>query len=403
VTSPSAILTEGDAADVIVRGLQPTEPGRGSVGLEVEWIVVDPSDPARPVTGDEVLAATAGPMPAGGRLGVEPGGQLELDTERHIDAASALAAVSADEDVLHRRLERAGLRLLSTGFDPFRPPLRSLDLPRYRAMEAALDARGPQGRMMMCSTAALQVNIDFGRVPAETWERASLVAPVLAAAFANSPGRSADGTAVASVRSTIWAAIDPTRTRAVPVKPDGAWVDYALDANLLFIRDGDDAHPMADPFTLREWINSGHHLGFPDAGDVAEHLTTLFPPVRPRGWLECRFFDALGPEERSVAVLAIVALAGDGPSVDEVRTACGGIEDPWSLVPYGTSDPAMRRAAGRCMQLAADVLDADRPGSSAPIRVWAAGRDATGWKSDVTVPDLQSLARTLGRTEQEIP
>lgn len=171
--------------------------------------MVDRSDPTRPVAGGEVLAAAAGPLPGGGTVGAEPGGQLELTTERLPDARTALDAADADEDELRRRLAVAGLVLVATGMDPWRLPRRSLDLPRYRAMEAAFDARGPAGRVMMCSTAALQVNLDFGADPVATCSRAALVAPVLAAAFANSPRLAPDGTVIASARALVWAAVDP--------------------------------------------------------------------------------------------------------------------------------------------------------------------------------------------------
>jgi len=140
--TPSPTLSSEAAAAVIARALCPAGPVRGSVGLEVEWIVVDPDDPARQVPADEVLAAAAGPLPAGGQVGTEPGGQLELTSARYADALAALAAVDADEETLRRRLRASGLALVATGVDPFRPPHRSVDLPRYRAMEAAFDSRG---------------------------------------------------------------------------------------------------------------------------------------------------------------------------------------------------------------------------------------------------------------------
>jgi len=396
VTTPSPTLTEADVVDSVSRALRPSVPGRGTVGLEVEWIVVDGSNPSRVVTGDEVLAAAGGALPGGGGIGVEPGGQLELTTLRHADAWRALEAAATDEVVLRERAGQVGLRLLATGIDPFRAPHRSLDLPRYRAMEAAFDARGPEGRLMMCSTAALQVNVDFGVQPLATWERAARVAPVLAAAFANSPRTEADGSSTASARSAVWAAIDRSRTRPVPVGPAEAWAAYALDADVLFIREGDAAHPVGPSFSLRRWITDGHPLGFPDGDDVAEHLTTLFPPVRPRGWLECRFLDALEADDRLVAVLTLAALVGDDTPLDAVRAACAPVADPWPLVPTGTADPGMRRAAEQCMDLAAEVLERQRPGASTPVRWWTDRRRATAWEP--TAPDLQSLV-TL---EQEI-
>ena len=408
MTTSTQSMTVTDAVEQITAGVRPTDSGRGTVGLEIEWIVVDPVHPTRPVGVDEVLAAADGPLPSDGVITVEPGGQLELSTTRQPDAWSALDAAAADEAVLQRRVTRAGLRLLATGLDPFRPPMRSLDLPRYRAMAAAFEGRWPAGAVMMCSTASLQVNVDFGAVPADTWQRAAWVAPVLAAAFANSPGPALDGTPAASARAAVWATLDKSRTAPVSGSTPTAnsadhgweheWAEYALDANVCFIRTGDDVDAVTTPFTLRQWITQGHRIGFPGSSDVAEHLTTLWPPVRPRQWLECRFFDALPPVDRTVAVLALVALVSDGAPVDEIRRACSGIDDPWSLVASGTAAPQMAHAAERCLELACDLLDAERPGSSIPIRSWTSRRASTGWVPNTTAPDLQSL----DRIEQEI-
>ena len=410
MTTSTQSMTVADAIEQITAGVRPTDAGRGTVGLEIEWIVIDPVHPTRPVGAEEVLAAADGPLPREGALTVEPGGQLELSTTRQPEAWSALDAAAADEAVLQRRMTRAGLRLLATGLDPFRPPVRSLDLPRYRAMAAAFEGRWPAGTVMMCSTASLQVNVDFGAVPADTWQRAAWVAPVLAAAFANSPGPAMDGTPAASARSTVWTMIDPSRTAPVsgPTSTSTAngaalgweheWAEYALEANVVFIRTGDDVEAVTEPFTLRQWITQGHRIGFPGPSDVTEHLTTLWPPVRPRQWLECRFFDALPPVDRTVAVLALVALVSDGAPIDEIRRACSGIDDPWSLVASGTASAPMARAGERCLDLACDLLDAERPGSSIPVRSWTSRRASAGWVPDTTAPDLQSL----DRIEQEI-
>ena len=386
--TPSPTLTLEDVVAVIGRALAPRAPARGSVGLEAEWIVVDPADRHRPVPGEEVLDAVAGPLPAGGSVGVEPGGQLELTTGLHGDPWEATAAADRDEAELRRRCRSAGLTLVATGVDPFRPPHRSSDRPRYRTMEAAFDARGPAGRVMMCSTAALQVNLDFGSDPKATFARATLVAPVLAAAFANSPRIAPDGTVVASARSLVWAAIDPGRTGPVPV--DG-WADYALAADVLYIGDAGDAVPVVPPVPFARWATGGHPLGWPDEDDVAEHLTTLFPPVRPRGWLECRFLDALPADDRRVAVPALWALVGDGTDLDTLADACAGPDDPWALVAGGLADPSMRTAAESCLALAAELLDRHRPGGGGALRVWTDRRRASRWSP--TPVDLQSLDR----------
>src|SRR5205085_3846560 len=114
--------------------------------------------------------------------------------------------------------------------------------------------------------------------------------PALAAAFANSPVVCGAAAGWRSTRLRTWWAVDPGRTRAVVgADPETAWVDYALDAGVMLIRESEDRFvPIVRPFPLRAWIEQGHELGCPTADDVASHLTTLFPPIRPRRCLELR-------------------------------------------------------------------------------------------------------------------
>ena len=156
---------------------------------------------------------------------------------------------------------------------------------------------------MMRNTASVQVNLDLGAPePRSTsrWRRAHDLGPVLAAAFANSPfdvrGRT-DRLAVdpprgLAARSTRAAPLGvrapaPTRGRRGPT--------YALDAPVMMIRVERRRHvPVARRRSRsRAWIDDGHELGWPTIDDFEYHLTTLFPPVRPRGWLELRMIDAL--------------------------------------------------------------------------------------------------------------
>ena len=89
--------------------------------------------------------------------------------------------------MLANRFADHGLALVPLGLDPIREPVRTLDVERYQDMERHFLDVSPSGVRMMNLTASLQLNIDFGPEPARTWQRANAVAPLLAAAFANSP------------------------------------------------------------------------------------------------------------------------------------------------------------------------------------------------------------------------
>ena len=178
-------------------------------------------------------------------------------------------------------LARAGIVLDASPVDSRTPDEVPLQLTsaRYAAMQAHFDTLGPAGRRMMRCTASTQVCLDWwpGRAGLEQWRVLNLAGPHLAAGFARSVGPDS--------RLSTWLAVDPDRT--------------AFDDRLL--RGGDPVAAYAD-FARGATAFTG-----PD-----EHLSTLFPPVRPRGrYLEVRFLD-VQPEERVAEVVgALTALMYD--------------------------------------------------------------------------------------------
>ena len=126
-----------------------------------------------------------------------------------------------------------------------------------------------------------------------------MAGPTLVAAFANSP---APGWK--SARMGWWMAMDPQYT----VSP-ADWATQVLDAPVMLIRVADDDfRAMPATRSFRQWITDGHPLGFPTEDDLAYHVTTLFPPVRCRGWLELRMLDALPSPWWEVATAVTVAI-----------------------------------------------------------------------------------------------
>lgn len=285
-------------------------------------------------------ALAALPMPGGSRITFEPGGQVELSGPPCPDVGAAIAAMSADIAALGAHVE-----LVARGIDE-RPPTRVVHSPRYDAMEQFFDADGPAGRRMMCSTASMQVNLDLG--PPERWDLAHRVSPVLAAAFANSAGQG--GTR--STRLATWWAIDPTRTSPCT----GGWADYALDARVMVIR-SDDYVAVTTPLTFRQWIERGHGLGWPHEDDLDYHLTTLFPPVRARGWLELRILDTLPDPWWRVAAAVTTALIEDEAAAATAFAAAAPVQGLWrEASEHGLAHPALAEAARACFSAAVDAL-----------------------------------------------
>ncbi|GAA4610459.1 ergothioneine biosynthesis glutamate--cysteine ligase EgtA [Actinoallomurus liliacearum] len=319
----------------------------GLVGAETEWFVIDRNAPSRPALLPHVQAVmeAAGPPPAGSRITYEPGGQLELSSPPRPGPAAACAAVARDIAHVTAHLAKEDLILDGRGADS-RPPVFQATEGRYRCMREYF---GEYGLRMMCGTASLQVCLDIGadaEDAARRWRLAHALGPVLVAAFANSPGPSAR-----SRRQIVWERLDPGRTAAVGGDdPVEAWVRYALDAQVMLIRDGWVAAPG---MTFREWMATGR----PDLGDLAYHLSTLFPPVRPQGWLELRMIDALPEPYWPVPVAVAAALLDDPVAADLATEAAAPARDRWRQAARDAlTDPVLARAARRCFAAALDAL-----------------------------------------------
>ncbi len=351
-------LSTGDAQQIIRHEGCTVPDGPPKIGLELEWLTWASDDPRRRVTPAEIDSALdrTRPLPHGGRVTVEPGGQVELSSPPQPSLEEALGTTAADAVILRAALAASGIRTESRGLDSFRPPRRVLREPRYEAMERYFDAAGPAGRTMMCATASLQLNIDVACDPDATWQLAHDIGPVLGAAFANSAGPGCR-----SQRLRTWAAIDPGRTAPVGGSASGpAWAEYALAAPVMLFRPGpaDEATRAVDaPLSMARWLAAGHRGLWPTEDDVAYHLTTLFPPVRPRGWLELRMIDALPDPWWQVATAVAVALLHDADARAAAAHACVGTAGRWEqAATHGLADPALAAAAERCFEAALEAL-----------------------------------------------
>lgn len=310
-------------------------------------------------------------LPEGGHLTFEPGAQVEHSTRPHDTAAGALDDVETTVRLLLGALEPAGLTLASLGIDLWHDVdqiPQQLDAPRYRCMAAYFDARGPWGKVMMRHTAGLQANLDLGppATARERYEVLNLASPLITATFATSPE---DGHA--SRRARAWQELDPTRTgfprgllEADGADPGAQYAEFALDADVLLFRSQDEAR-LADAFPgqpglrFRTWIEEGHPShGWPTAQDLGYHLSTLFPEVRLRNFLEVRSCDALPSRWRAVPVVLQSALAYDAgarrAALEILRPVRPRLPELWRRAARaGLSDPEL---AGLARELWSAVL-----------------------------------------------
>lgn len=353
------------------------------LGVEIEYTVHDAHDPAKPLEPDR-LADALGPhtprtlrpgseaaaLPGGSSLTLEPGCQVEISTAPQ-DSLRALAAVaSTDLCYLTDLLALAGLRLGTQGIDPVRGPKRLLPTERYAAMERRFAPMGPGGLTMMCSTAALQVCVDIGErsQSAARWAAAHALGPVLLALFANSRRHAGRDTGLASAR---WQAVMDTenaRTYAQgPVDdPAQAWARRVLDTPLMVLPREEGPWDAPEGVTFADWVERrGRAAGLPAPtfADLDYHLTTLFTPVRPHGYLEIRYLDAQPPGTWLHPVALLSALLERSSTVDKVLEVCEPVAGRWSeAARAGLADNAIAATAEAVAEIGiAELSKADLP------------------------------------------
>jgi glutamate--cysteine ligase len=249
----------------------------------------------------------------------EPGGQLEISSRAYRSGSALASMLRETVQRVRNTLAPSGIRLDTIGIDPFhdaRSIPQQLPVPRYRAMTDYFERIGPYGIRMMRQTAAIQVSVDRGSHPAARWRLLNDLAPYLIAIFANSPRYQDRETGHQSYRAHCWRMLDASRTGvfADDADPAGAYARFALSAGDMLRTDEHGA-----------W--RAHGLWPMDAeSEVAweNHLTTLFPEIRPRGHFEVRSCDAIAPEWYVVPIVLICGLAYDERSAHEASLLTNG-------------------------------------------------------------------------------
>ncbi|HZE40969.1 MAG TPA: glutamate-cysteine ligase family protein [Stackebrandtia sp.] len=293
-------------------------------------------------------------LPEGGVVTVEPGGQVEISSAPHSSLTRLHQSVDTDLAALRGLLAASRLSLGYRGLDPRGSPPR-LRTARYEAMARAFTRHGPHGTSMMGATAGLQVCLDSGRPDqvAARWHALHDMGPALLALFSTSrrPGS-------ACARMRTWLGMDPTRTAAVTASgdPASAWATYAMRAPVLCVRTKRRPWPTPRGVSFADWI-AGALPRPPTTADLDLHLSMLFPPVRPRGYLEVRYLDTQPDGEWFAPVAMIGALLATDATIDAAREICAASRRLWNeAARHGGADSRISRAATDLAALACDHL-----------------------------------------------
>ncbi len=338
----------------------------------------------------------------GASVSLEPGGQFELSGAPLEHIHQTCNEVGQHLSEVREIAEPLGIGFIGLGASPIWSMEETPIMPkgRYKIMRAYMEKVGRLGRQMMFRTCTVQSNLDYGSEADMVKKfRVSLaLQPLGTALFANSPFLEGRPNGFLSYRSQIWTDTDPDRTGMLPfVFEDGfgfeRYVDYALDVPMYFVRRG-GKYLDASGLSFRDFMDGKLPIlpgEKPAIDDFEDHLSTIFPEVRLKRFLEMRGSDS-GPWSRLCAFSAFwTGLLYDEDALDAA----------WELVKSWTAGDreALRQTVrtiglkapvpgGQTLQdLGAEVLEIAREGLRSRAKLSVSGDDETGF--------LQELDRTI--------
>ena len=343
-----------------------------------------------PVFEGENIIALSG---ADGTISLEPAGQLELSGAPLDNLHQTCAETGRHLEQVKYVGDMLGLGFLGLGMwpDKTRAELPIMPKGRYDIMLRHMPRVGSMGLDMMLRTCTIQTNLDYASEAdmVRKFRLSLALQPLATALFANSPFLDGKPNGFLSYRSHIWTDTDPHRTGMLPfVFEDGfgyeRYADYMLDVPMYFaFRDG---YVDAAGLSFRDFMDGKLSVlpgEKPTIDDWKDHLSTAFPEVRLKSFLEMRGADG-GPHDRICALPAFwVGLLYDDDAMDAA----------WDLVKHWTIEDHHRIRAevpklglkaqgprGRSFRdLAATVLDISASGLKARARLNSMGEDETGF------------------------
>lgn len=310
----------------------------------------------------------------GASITLEPGGQLELSGAPLHNVHETCAEFSQHYDELHALSQPLSLAWMAVGHHPWatRDEIHWMPKGRYQVMRAYLPTVGSRSLDMMLRTCTVQANFDFASEAqcAARFRLANAMAPVLAAVFANSPYLEGRSAGMASLRNDVWLDVDRQRSGVPRFAFDGfsyeRYVDWALDVPMFFVKRNGKYH--AHHQTFAHYLE--HGMTTPDGvhhhathGDWSVHLSTVFPEVRLKPYLELRSADAVGSKHVCSLPALAKGLLYDDDAGGEAWERLSGFsyeerQEQWkAAIVHGLRDPSLCELARALVGLARSALD----------------------------------------------
>jgi len=319
---------------------------------------------------------------------LEPGGQLELSGEQCDSVHCARAELSRHIDEIVTVGDELGIAFLGLGMQPISRVAEIEWVPkkRYAIMGPYMLKVGTMGQRMMTQTATVQVNIDYSdeRDAVLKMRTGMGLAPLLTAIFANSPLCDGDLNGFLSFRAHVWTDTDRARSGLLPFLFAASagferYAQYALDVPMYFIVRSGQWYDMTH-LTFRRFLTEGYRGHRATMDDWDSHLTTLFPEVRAKRYIELRSADSQPPE----LMLALPALAKGVFYEQDCLLAAWDLVKSWSwperlelqaTVPRAGLRTRIHRIALR--DLAVELLEIAASGLKRQAALDAGGADET--------------------------
>ena len=332
---------------------------------------------------------------------LEPGGQFELSGAPLATLHDTANELRTHMDQVKTVADEIGAGALGLGFIPQwrRDDMAWMPKGRYAVMRAYMPTKGDLGLDMMTRTSTVQVNLDFESESDMVRKfRISLaLQPIATALFANSPFREGQDSGFLSLRSQVWSDTDPDRCGMLPfVFEEGfgfeRYVDYLLDVPMYFVyRDGqyiDVAGRSFRDFMAGRLAELEGQL--PRESDWVDHMTTAFPEVRLKKYLEMR-----GADSGSLDMLAALPALWVGLLYDPAaEAAAADLIADWTVAEMAALRDEVPRSGlktpfrgGTVGDIAGQVMTIARQGLVARAR-----RDASGADESVYLAPLEAIA-----------
>lgn len=401
------IGTEHEKFPFTLSGHEPV-PYEGPQGIRALLEGMQAQNGWEPIMEGEAIIGLADTV-GGGAISLEPGGQFELSGAPLKTIHETCAEVNSHLDQVRSIATPLGFGFLGLGMSPKWTRAQTPVMPkgRYKIMANYMPKVGTLGLDMMFRTCTVQVNLDFAsEADMVTKLRVGLaLQPITTALFANSPFTEGKPNGFLSFRSEIWRDTDRDRTGMLPFAFEAGmgferYVDYALDVPMYFIKRGDSYIDVAGS-SFRDLL-AGRHPAVPGetatVSDWANHLSTIFPEVRLKRYLEMRGADG-GPWRNLCALPALwTGIYYDTAALDAAWELC----KDWSAEQRQALREGVPRLglkgeiAGRpVIEVARDMVAIARAGLARRDYRDSQGRDETRFLA----PLEESLAH--GRTPAE--